>query len=79
MPELAALARDSVFLGVSAPPSRRTRWSRADEAARFGFSGPTSHVFESPCPFTASRYADFLMTESNVIAAVEYGKAAAER
>jgi hypothetical protein len=48
------------------------------EAAGNDFSVPTLHPFESRCSFTASRYADFLMTESNVIAAVEYGGRSAE-
>jgi SAM-dependent methyltransferase len=49
-----------------------------DEAARCGFGVPIHRTFEAPCSFTASRYADFLMTESNVIAAVEYGERSAE-
>ena len=42
--------------------------------ARFGFGEPADHTFVSQCSFTAPQYSDFLMTESNVIAAVEYGQ-----
>jgi len=59
------------------PPSQDPLITR-DEAARFGFGEPAHHTFESQCRFTASGYADFLMTESNVIAAVEYGGRSAE-
>ena len=45
-----------------------------DEAARHGFAAPLHRDFASACPFTASQYAEFLMTESSVIAAVEYGR-----
>ena len=44
-----------------------------------GFTGPEDHTFSSPWSFTASQYAAFLMTESNVIAAIEYGGQAAGR
>ena len=50
----------------------------SDEAARFGFGEPAHHTFESRPSFTAPGYADFLMTESSVIAAVEYGERSAE-
>ena len=46
----------------------------ADEAGRHGFAAPLHRDFASACPFTAAQYAAFLMTESNVIAAVEYGE-----
>jgi hypothetical protein len=45
----------------------------ADEAGRHGFAAPLYRDFASACSFTAPRYAAFLMTESSVIAAVEYG------
>jgi SAM-dependent methyltransferase len=45
----------------------------SDEAERFGFGRPANHPFVSQCSFTAPQYSDFLMTESNVIAAVEHG------
>ena len=45
---------------------------------RFGFGEPTHHPFESRASFTAPGDADFLMTESNVIAAVEYGHRSGE-
>jgi len=43
------------------------------EAAAHGFSEPVTHHFVFPWPFTAHTYADFLLTESSVIAAVEFG------
>jgi hypothetical protein len=46
----------------------------ADEAGRHGFAAPLHRDFASACPFTARQYAEFLMTESSVIAAVEYGR-----
>jgi hypothetical protein len=50
----------------------------SDEARRFGFGEPANHTFASRCSFTAAEYADFLMTESNIIAAVEYGEQSAD-
>jgi SAM-dependent methyltransferase len=47
------------------------------EASRCGLGEPRDHRFETEWSFTASEYADFLMTESNVIAAVEYGESSA--
>jgi hypothetical protein len=45
----------------------------AEEAARHGFGAPVQRYFAAGASFTAREYARFLMTESNVIAAVEYG------
>jgi hypothetical protein len=45
----------------------------AGEAARHGFEAPAHRDFASAASFTARQYAAFLMTESNVIAAIEYG------
>jgi SAM-dependent methyltransferase len=50
----------------------------ADEAARAGFGPPDHRTLTDRCPFTASEYAAFLMTESNVIAAIEYGRRTAD-
>lgn len=44
-----------------------------EEAERHGFGAPVHRDLSMTCPFTAAGYAAFLMTESNVIAAVEYG------
>jgi SAM-dependent methyltransferase len=49
------------------------------EAASHGFSPPVNASFASSCTFTSAQYADFLMTESEVTAAVEYGGQAADR
>jgi hypothetical protein len=46
---------------------------RADEAQAAKFDRPVETDFSSACKFTAREYALFLMTESNVVAAIEYG------
>ena len=51
----------------------------AEEAARVGLEAPAWRDFAASWSFTARQYAEFLMTESNLIAAIEYGSAAAER
>jgi SAM-dependent methyltransferase len=43
------------------------------EAALHGFAPPVQRGFASVVAFTAREYAAFLMTESSVVAAVEYG------
>ncbi len=75
-PEVPCLARwyDDVFQKLYPRPPARDPYLTAEEAARHGFSAPIRRDFASECTFTASRYAEFLMTESNVIAAVEYGR-----
>jgi hypothetical protein len=45
----------------------------APAAAAHGLAGPVHSDFVSECWFDAERYADFLISESNVIAAIEYG------
>jgi len=80
-PEMPGLERwhEEVFrLKFPRPPSRDPIIT-GEEAKRFGLTGPENEAFESRCSFTATRYADFLMTESNVIAVVEYGKGTAEQ
>jgi SAM-dependent methyltransferase len=73
--EVPALARwyDEVFLGAYPRPSASDPMITADEAERHGFAAPAFCDFASACSFTAPQYAAFLMTESSVIAAVEYG------
>ncbi len=46
------------------------------EADEHGFTRPRHAAYASEWPFTAVEYAAFLMTESSVIAAVEYGSQA---
>lgn len=74
-PEIPGLARwyDEAFQKAFPRPPASDPMITADEAAAHGFGVPAHCDFASECSFTAARYADFLMTESNVIAAVEYG------
>jgi SAM-dependent methyltransferase len=80
-PEVAGLARwhDDVFQKRYPRPRSSDPMITADEAARHGFGPPVHRDFASVVPFTARQYAAFLMTESNVIAAVEYGREAEDR
>ena len=73
--EIPGLTRwyDESFLRAFPRPPASDPMITADEAERHGFAGPAFRDFESACPFTAPQYAAFLMTESSVIAAVEYG------
>jgi SAM-dependent methyltransferase len=79
-PEVPGLQRwhEEMFESAFPRPPSPDPLVTGQEAARHGFSAPAHHTFEVPCAFSASRYADFLMTESNVIAAVEYGERSAE-
>jgi SAM-dependent methyltransferase len=75
-PEIPGLARwyDEVFLRAYPRPQASDPLIAGDEAERHGFAAPLHHDFASACAFTASQYAAFLMTESSVIAAIEYGQ-----
>jgi SAM-dependent methyltransferase len=75
-PEIPGLARwyDEVFLRAYPRPHASDPMITTDEAERHGFATPVHRDFASACPFTAAQYAAFLMTESSVIAAVEYGE-----
>jgi hypothetical protein len=75
-PEIPGLARwyDEVFLRAYPRPQASDPMIAAEEAGRHGFAAPLRRDFAAACPFTAAQYAAFLMTESNVIAAVEYGE-----
>jgi SAM-dependent methyltransferase len=64
---------DKVFLRRYPRPSSADPMVTPGEAALSAFDSPVEERFAFPCTFTAEQYADFLMTESNVIAAVEYG------
>ncbi len=74
-PEVPGLARwyDEVFLPRYPRPAARDPMITAEEAAHHGFIAPAHRDFASAWSFTARQYARFLMTESNVIAAIEYG------
>jgi SAM-dependent methyltransferase len=80
-PEVPGLARwyDEVFQARYPRPASRDPLVTAQEARRHGFEAPVHREFASFASFTAAQYAAFLMTESNVIAAVEYGSEAADR
>ena len=73
MPDLERWYRD-VFHKACPTPAAGDPRVTAREAEGFGFTAPADHDFVTHCTFTAARYSDFLMTESSVIAAVEYGK-----
>ena len=75
-PDVPGLASwyDDVFLRSYPRPSASDPVITAEEAGRHGFAAPLHRDFAAACPFTAAQYAAFLMTESNVIAAVEYGE-----
>lgn len=74
-PEVPALERwyEDVFHKAYPRPPARDPMVTSAEAASYGFSAPVDAPFASSCTFTATQYADFLMTESEVTAAVEYG------
>jgi len=55
-------------------PPARDPFVTADEAVRHGFAAPVRHDFETTWSFTPRQYASFLMTESSIVAAVEYGE-----
>ncbi len=73
MPDLERWHRE-VFQKACPTPVAGDPRVTAPEAEGFGFTAPASHDFATDCSFTAARYSDFLMTESGVIAAVEYGE-----
>jgi len=72
VPALRTWYEGSFLRAYPRPPARDPMLTR-EEAARHGLGEPVDHTFASTCSFTAQQYTDFLMTESNVIAAVEYG------
>jgi SAM-dependent methyltransferase len=80
-PDVPGLARwyDDVFQKRYPRPPASDPMVTAEEAARHGFGAPVHRDFASAVSFTARQYAAFLMTESNVIAAVEYGQEAEAR
>jgi SAM-dependent methyltransferase len=79
-PDVPGLARwyDEVFQARYPRPASPDPLVTADEATRHGFAAPVYREFASSASFTARQYAAFLMTESNVIAAIEYGSEAAD-
>jgi len=80
-PEVPALARwyDEVFQARCPRPASADPMVTAEEAERHGFEAPLHRELASVASFTARQYAAFLMTESSVIAAIEYGSETADR
>jgi SAM-dependent methyltransferase len=76
-PALDRWYRD-VFLAEFPVPPARDPIVGADEARHYGFTPPRREDFDLAWPFTAAQYARFLMTESSIAAAVEYGDRRAE-
>jgi SAM-dependent methyltransferase len=74
-PEMPRLARwyGEVFQKVCPRPPAGDPAITSGEALVHGFDVPALAGFASNWTFTAKAYAAFLMTESNVIAAIEYG------
>jgi SAM-dependent methyltransferase len=74
-PELPGLERwhQEVFLQRFPRPHAADPMITDAEASANGFTPPAIRAFESSWPFSAVQYAAFLMTESSVSAAVEYG------
>lgn len=78
VPTLERWYQDVFHKAYPRPPARDPMLTSA-EAASHGFSAPVTAPFASAWAFTSAQYADFLMTESKVTAAVEYGGQAADR
>jgi SAM-dependent methyltransferase len=80
-PDVPGLARwyDEAFQREYPRPASSDPRITAEEAARHGFEPPVERGFASVASFTARQYAAFLMTESNVIAAIEYGREGEDR
>ena len=74
-PELPGLERwhQEVFLRRFPRPPAADPMITDAEAKANGFAPPATRAYASSWPFGATEYAAFLMTESSVIAAVEYG------
>ena len=74
-PEAPALQRwyDGVFQAACPRPPAGDPVITTGEALVHGFDVPVFSSFASGWTFTTRDYAAFLMTESNIVAAVEYG------
>jgi SAM-dependent methyltransferase len=73
LPGLGDWYSDVFLRRFPCPPSTDPFIGR-DEAETYGFTDPVTHHFTFPWAFTADQYAAFLLTESSVIAAVEFGR-----
>jgi SAM-dependent methyltransferase len=78
VPGLGRWYQDVFHRAYPRPPTRDPLITGA-EAADYGFGEPVYQSFASSWTFTSAQYADFLMTESEVTAAVEYAGQAADR
>lgn len=80
-PDVPGLARwyDEAFQRAFPRPPASDPMITADEASRHGFDAPVHRDFASSVSLTAGQYTAFLMTESNVIAAIEYRSNTEER
>ena len=72
MPRLAPWYREVLQDAYPRPPARDPMIT-AGEALACGFDVPAGMDFATGWAFTAKDYAAFLMTESNLVAAIEYG------
>lgn len=77
IPGLSAWYRGVFQQACPCPPASDPIITPA-EASTYGFRGPLRADFTMDTLFTASGYAGFLMTESSVVAVVEYGGRAHE-
>ena len=80
-PAIPGLERwyEDVFHEAYPRPAARDPLLTGAEAASHGFTRPSTQRSHPRVAFTAAQYADFLMTESEVTAAVEYGGRPADR
>ena len=79
-PEMPELSRwhDEVFRQRFPRPPAADPVITSAEALAYGFEVPAFAGFASSWAFTAREYAAFLMTESNVVAVIEYGDRTAD-
>jgi len=75
-PDIPGLARwyVEVFEAACPRPPARDPIITAEDAGRHGFDAPSRTDFLLDPAFTAVEYAAFLLTESNSVAAIEYGR-----
>ncbi|MFN8090955.1 MAG: methyltransferase domain-containing protein [Vicinamibacteria bacterium] len=66
------------FVGRFPVPPSQDPFVTAAEAEAHGFTAPEREDFDAEWRFTAREYASFLMTESSIVAVVEYGARRAE-
>ena len=72
-PAFNAWIRGMYLSRFPTPPRPRTTFG-PDEAARHGFRFAGQELYQNPVVFSAERRVDYLVTQTNVIAAVEGGR-----